>query len=603
MRSRQVCRTRACVGALFAAFFAIGCGGDPKSDATASDGKSGKSASGGKSGTTGTGGKSSTANGGKGGSGGSNGTQSDGKDAGASDSGGSGSGKDNGGDTGNGGASGSGGAGSTPTTGAGAACKGIAASVTDATASGAAISVKIKVADSACVVASDFVGANYESFANWGADVSMNDFQKDALQQAGIQLLRYPGGAPGDWLDLLMSDKCSDGSDANWGAPSYTKLWDFAKSAGVRELMLQTNPTAQWCGEGNQDASGEHAAAIAADAKSKGVPVVFEIGNEPDIGDSWFGKNGGQDAYIAKFIDQAKGIHSANPKAEVYGPVVCGLGSNCTFPSTWDSGFIGAFLAQTGDKASGDGKGTVDGVSLHVYWHHEYSFSDLTEAKITKYGFAVYWANTVMPYMRELIAKYDSRDLPVAISEISIGNGIQNDDKQTQNMFSALETTDTIAAFASSGVRSFQWFDANAEGPMDFWLFTKDALKPIYYSFVLWSKMGDHVLDVSSSVNPVDVAVYATRRGDAVQVLIINKTDSSHDVAIAFDGFDPSGKQRTQYDLEPATAGDDTSMPVYNGTAAPDVSNLPAPKTSDNTEGAPSVTVAPFSIALLAFGS
>ena len=313
-----------------------------------------------------------------------------------------------------------------------------------------------------------------------------------------------------------MTGKCSDKTNANWGAPPYASVWTFAKSAGASSLMLQTNPTTQFCGTGVYDSSAAHVTAIATDVASHGVKVVYEIGNEPDIGDSFFAKNGGEAAYIAKFIEQANAIHAVAPTAEVYGPVTCGLGANCSFPATWDSGWLAEFLGKTGNKATGAGKGTVNGVSFHVYWHPEWGYSDLKEAKTDKYGFALYWSQTVMPYLRTLIAKYDTRDLPIAISEISIGNGIPSDTAQKQNMFSVLETADTIAAFASSGIRSFQWFDANAAGPSDFWMITTNGTRPIYYSFVAWSKMGNQVLDVTSNANPHDVAAYATKKGDGI---------------------------------------------------------------------------------------
>lgn len=487
--------------------------------------------------------------------------------------------------------------------GGGAACKGIDVKVTAPTASGAAVELTIDATGSGCAIAPDFVGTNFEAFSGWGADISMNAFQKTALSAGGMQLLRYPGGEPAEWSDLLMTGACSDGSTANWGSPPYTALWTFAKSAGVHSLMLQTNPTTQWCGAGNQDASGTHAAAIASDAAAHGVSAVFEIGNEPDIGGSFFA--GSQSGYFDKFVEQAGAIHAAVPSAEVYGPVVCGLGANCSFPTTWDSGWIDAFLARTGNRATGTGKGTVDGLSFHVYWHNEWGFSDLTEAKIDKYGFAVYWANTVMPYLRGIIAKHDTRDLPIAVSEISIGNGIPNDAGQAQNMFTVLETLDTIGAFASSGLRSFQWFDANAGGPADFWMMTKDKARPIYYAFAAWAQMGTLVLPVTSSVNPHDVAAYATRKADgSVQVLLINKTGSSHDVTMTFDGFSAVGKPLQVWSAKPATAGSDASTSVvFDGAADPLPSALPGPTSSTNASAKPVATVPAFGLAVLDFGA
>jgi hypothetical protein len=432
----------------------------------------------------------------------------------------------------------------------------------------------------------------------------MNSFQHQSFQAAGIQMFRYPGGEPGEWVDLLMTGKCTDGSNANYNSPPYVSLWTFAKSAGLHSLLLQTNPTTQWCGSGSQDASGTHAAAIASDAASHGVSAVFEVGNEPDLGGSYFGKNGGQSAYIAKFIEHANAIHAAERSAEVYGPVVCGLGGNCSFPTTWDSNWIDAFLAQTGNKATGSGAGSVDGVSFHIYLHPEWGYSDLQQAKIDKYGFAYYLAQTLVPYVRGIIAKHDSRDLPIIISEISVGNGIANDSAQTQNMFSVLETLDVTGAFAASGVRSFQWFDANAAGPSDFWMITTSKARPIYYASVAWSRMGSQVLGVTSSANPHDVAVYATKKADgSVQVLVINKTSSAHNVTIAFTGFSATGKALRVDTAGPATAGSDTSTSVvFNGATDPLPTALPAPKSSTNTGAGASVSVAAYSLGVLSFG-
>jgi hypothetical protein len=493
-----------------------------------------------------------------------------------------------------------------PISGGGAACKGIAAAMTTPTDAGATVSVTIDVAGGgACTIAPDFAGTNYESFSKWGADISMNAFQKQAFQAAGTRMFRYPGGEPGEWTDLLMTGKCMDGSDANWGSPPYASLWTFAQSAGLRSLMLQTNPTTQWCGNASQDASGTHAAALASDAAAHGVRAVYEVGNEPDTSGSYFAMmSGGQSAYIAKFIEHANAIHGVQPTAEVYGPAVCGLGGNCSFPTTWDSGWLDAFLMQTGNKASGTGKGSVDGISFHVYWHPEWSYSDLKQANIDKYGFAPYWSQTVMPYLRALIAKYDTRDLPIAISEISIGNGIASDSSQTQNMFTVLESLDTIGAFASSGLRSFQWFDANAAGPSDFWMITTSAARPIYYSFAAWSQMGDVVLDLTSSASSHDIGAYVTRKSDgSVQVLLINKTASSHTVTMTFKGFAATGKALQTFTARPATAGSDTSTSVvYNGATDPLPASLPAPVTSTNANATPSFALDAYSLAVLAFG-
>jgi hypothetical protein len=485
-----------------------------------------------------------------------------------------------------------------------APCRGLPASAAQRTPHGAPVTLKVNVAGAPCRIAPDFVGSNYEAFPDWGADVSMSAFQATAFREAGMALLRYPGGAPGDWMDLLMTERCKKGEPPNWGAPAYGALWQFAKAAGVQRILLQTNPTPQWCGKGERDASGARAAALAKAALAQGVKAVFEVGNEPDLGDSYFAKHGGRDAYIARFIEHANAIHAAVPGSEVYGPALCGLGGNCTFLAAWDSGWLDAFLAKTGNKSEGPGKGSVDGVSLHVYWHNEWGFSDLKAANIDKYGFAMYWASTVMPHIRRIIAKHDSRELPVVVSEISVGNGVPKDPGQSQNMFTVLGTLDTIGGFATSGVRAFQWFDANAAGPADFWMITRDRARPIFYAFVAWSKMGQLLLNVSSDARHEDLAAYATRRDDgSLQVLMLNKTASEHEVTLAFDGYQAKGKRAELTTLTPTTPRAETSKSItFNGKVDPAPGALPPP-ISSILENATARHVLPaYSAALLHIG-
>ena len=449
------------------------------------------------------------------------------------------------------------------------------------------------------VLAPEFAGQNYESFPGWGADVSMSDFQKAAFKAAGLQMLRYPGGAPADWFDLAYTGKCSDGSAANWNAPAYTSLWTAFSPGGLKAVMLQTNPTTQWCGTGAQDASGTHVAAIATTAAAANIPVVYEVGNEPDIGDSFFATGGGADAYAAKFIEHANAIHGAVPTAKVYGPAVCGLGGNCSFPVTWDSKWIGNFLAKTGNKATGAGKGTVDGISFHVYLHSEWGYSDLTEAKTDLYGFAQYWPSTLMPYVRTLIAQYDDRTLPVAISEVAIGAA--SDSNGNGSMSAVLRTIDLIGAFAASGVHSFQWFDANAAGPSDFWLITSSAVRPCFYAFAAWARMGDHVLALDNSGNPHDVSMYATSKTDgSVQVLVINKTSTAHAVSLAFSGFDQAGKSMTVTTANSSDGTDTTGTVMFNGAKNPAPSAITAP-TATAAATNPQINVPAYSFAVVEF--
>jgi len=86
-----------------------------------------------------------------------------------------------------------------------------------------------------------------------------------------------------------------------------------------------------------------------------------------------------------------------------------------------------------------------------------------------------------------------------------------------------------------------------------------------------WAKMGDHVLALRSDTNPVDVAAYATKKSDgSLQVLVIDKTGSEHEVTLGFEGYDPKGKSMAVHTGAPAgDGGDSATSVVFNGATNP----------------------------------
>jgi hypothetical protein len=85
--------------------------------------------------------------------------------------------------------------------------------------------------------------------------------------------------------------------------------------------------------------------------------------------------------------------------------------------------------------------------------------------------------------------------------------------------------------------------------------------------------------------------------------LLINKTSSTHEVSLAFDGFDPNGKKLDVTSAGPAGASDDRATSVsYNGANDPLPAALPAAASSTNSADKPTYSVPAYSLAVLSFG-
>ncbi len=104
----------------------------------------------------------------------------------------------------------------------------------------------------------DYHGVNYSAF--WDDDQGSIG-SREALRRAGVQLMRFPGGASGDWYDWQDPYRISTTSPLD--------LSNYAKAVGAR-VLFQTN----W--EGNEcDNSGAHMADWVSHANDNSMDVAL----------------------------------------------------------------------------------------------------------------------------------------------------------------------------------------------------------------------------------------------------------------------------------------------------------------------------------------
>ena len=197
-----------------------------------------------------------------------------------------------------------------------------------------------------------WLGVNYVGF--WD-DIQGSILSRNAMKNAGVEVLRFPGGAPADWYD--WADPLAGG----WSSTSTMNLWNYAQGVGSQcKLMLETNPTANVLGNGLvNDSSGTHAAAWVTYCKNNNIAAPYwEMGNEEDITLTTDYQWTAYQWYLNKFGEQAAAMKAADSSIKIIGNV----GTNAWY--WWGIHSLDMFMQTHGNKT---GTGLVDAVSIHWY--------------------------------------------------------------------------------------------------------------------------------------------------------------------------------------------------------------------------------------------
>ncbi len=396
-----------------------------------------------------------------------------------------------------------------------------------------------------------------------------------ALTQTPIRLVRFPGGAPGDYYDWRYP------YDRGWSTTSPLNLWNYARKLGRNaHVLFQTNVQGHTPAAHKGIPAVNSAASVAGwvrQNKAQGIAAAMEVGNEEDklmhsVHDPVFA------SYIKTFDIQAAAMHKASPGVKVYGPA----STNSYYWLHLDS--LGMFLEATGNRY---GSHQVDGVSLHYYTGHDWNDA---------LGAAQGWLgpNGLYAHIQQTISFYDTRALPVDISEWNLGNSDFHN-AFTPTLGHALLTADMVGAFAQSGVASEQYFDIHGSAGWGLFYGDKeprplDSPTPTYFAMALWQHMGRQMLGVSATDDPASVtSVYASRYLDGrVTLLAINKLKAPRTIQVTFKGYNPRGKIVRVYDLRPLKGNGVTSLDaLYDGAKTPNPTRrLPGPRIIGRVSGA-----------------
>ena len=361
------------------------------------------------------------------------------------------------------------------------------------------------------------VDRKYSGFMSYSPPIT------DGLQNAHIQLLRFPGGSWGEdhllsydqlnAFSVLLSQVGADGMiQARLSGPVGNNIH------GLASLIDRAALAGHWVDYMNNPRSNFR---IGKYAHAPFHPIKFwTVGNEPDrLSNPDTGKPFTVAEYTNDFIQFSMLMHQNNPTIQVFGPEISqfygvGVGPTDANGQLWMESFLKGVGAY--ENAHPELKfHLLDGVSFHLY-----PFTNAGQAPAVLLGSTAEW-NYLLPPLRQLIRQDLGRDAPIAVTEINT-----NPTKQVPSRgLAALWWADTLGTLMDQEVEYVAFFAAEGvDTPYP--LFATDGLRqtPMFRVMQLFSHLQRNLIPVAAQRDPI--SIYATQDDthQAVSLLFVNKS-------------------------------------------------------------------------------
>ncbi len=371
----------------------------------------------------------------------------------------------------------------------------------------------------------DSVHGNFTGFMSYGPEIV------NGLKNAGIKLLRFPGGSWGE--DQPLQNHIL----------SYEQLYDFSTllyqvgADGMIQARLSNpidalgNPAslaerANLAGRWVDFMSNPHSDLRKGKFANPIHPIKFwSVGNEPDrLKDpDQPGKPLTVAAYVNDFIYYSIAMHQNNPTIKVFGPEISqfygvGVGPTDSMGTLWMEGFLQGISKY--EKAHPGLKfHLLDGVSFH-----RYQFTDASTSPYLLMSSPNEW-DYLLPSLRQLIRQTMGRDLPVALTEI---NTNPNALVPTRGQ-AALWWADTLGTLMNQQADFVTFFSAEGVEP-PYPLFNADASysqTAMYRAMEVFSHLQHNLIPLQIQHDPISVFATQDEAHQAVSLLFINKSGAN----------------------------------------------------------------------------
>jgi hypothetical protein len=436
-----------------------------------------------------------------------------------------------------------------------------------AAAGPATVNVSVNAGEGLGTIPSTAYGLNS---AVWDSQMNVPQVQ-GLLQQAGVQMLRYPGGSYGDiyhWQDNT--------APGGYVAPGtgFDAFMGTVKKIGAQPMLIANYGTGT---------PQEAAAWVQYANVTKGYGAKYwEIGNEI-YGNGYYGADWEADnhaskspaTYASNVLQYASAMKAADPTIKI--------GAVLTLPGNWPDSVVGSSDSGDWNKIVLSAAGSaIDFVIVHWYPGGSGAAGMLTEPAQVAGELA---------QLRQEIDNYAGANGPhigIAMTEV---NSNVDEDTQPDALFGA----DTYLTALENGVFTVDWWDTH-NGPNtistapdgatdynDYGVLSSGTCVgstcepplntpfPTYYSLAMLSKLGlpgDTM--VRAGTDQQLVAAHAVRNANGdLSVMLVNKDPANaYPVSLHYAGFTPAAATPTVY-----TYGDEASAITSSpqGTASSQV--------------------------------
>jgi len=437
---------------------------------------------------------------------------------------------------------------------AGVATAGVALAGPATAASPAPVNVTVNAAEGLGTIPATAYGLNS---AVWDSQMNAPQTQ-NLLQQAGVQMLRYPGGSYGDIYN--WQDNTAPGGYVAPGT-DFDSFMGTVRKIGAQPILIANYGTGT-----PQEAAGWVQYANV----TKGYGVKYwEIGNEI-YGNGYYGADWEADDHASKspatyaqnVVQYASAMKAVDPSIKV--------GAVLTLPGNWpDSVVASGDSADWNKTVLADAGGAIDFVIVHWYPSPTSAAAMLNEPAQVAGELA---------QLRQEIDQYAGPAGPaIQIAMTEVNSGVDTD-TQPDALFGA----DTYLTALASGVFTVDWWDthngataisAAPDGATDYddWGVLSSGTCvgstceppvntpfPSYYALAMLSKTGqpgDTMVNAGTDSQLVSAHAVRNANGD-LSVLLINKDPvNSYQVNLHYAGFTPAAATPAVYSYGDEASG------------------------------------------------
>ena len=327
---------------------------------------------------------------------------------------------------------------------------------------------------------------------NHGPWAVITDKTLPLVQDAGITMIRFPGGNWGDENDLRpyhidqfvhlakqMESDVSINVRLHGGSPEKA-------AALVRYTNIENNYAVRYWGIGNEPSLF---------ATSRGVP---------EYGVEQFNKEWREIAQAMKAVDDT--ILLIGPELHQFGPDV-----DSTPKDPYDLDWMTEFLKTNGDL--------VDIVSIHRYPFPQGSGgrAAIVEELVNA---SAEW-DQIIPYLRSLIIETTGRELPIAVTEVNShwSNAIGGE-ASPDSFINAIWWADVLGRMIENDVDIVNYFTLQSHPSIGgYGLLTRSQPRPAYYVYQIYKEFGDTL--VFSGCNVPGMSIYTAIGSDGSMTTIL----------------------------------------------------------------------------------